>query len=59
MEAFLAHREQAEARFHKQEEGRWKKDCEMEEKRTEADKVNELQVIQLMIQALQNRGPLF
>ena len=59
MEVFLNYQEQAEERFHKQEEERWKKECEMEEKRREADKVHELQVIQLMLQTLQNRGPLF
>lgn len=48
MDAFLKHQMQAEERYAKQEEERWQKEMEFEEKRRKEDQEHELRMMELL-----------
>ena len=48
VEAFVKHQTEAAERFKKDEEERWKKECELEEKRREEDKQHEIRMMQML-----------
>ncbi len=54
-EAFLTHQEETEDRFRKQEEERWKKETEIEDKRRSEDRAHEIRMLEMMAQAFQGR----
>lgn len=55
IDAFLAHQEAAEERFERQEEERWTRETELEERRRREDREHEVRMFQIMAQAIQGR----
>lgn len=49
------HQEEAEERFRKQEEERWKKETELEDRRRSEDRAHEIRMLQMMAEAFQAR----
>ena len=50
MSAFMKFQAEAEERFEKREEERWKKEMEMEERRRKDDQKHEMQLMQMLLQ---------
>lgn len=56
IDAFLTHHEAAEERFVKQEEERWEKETELEDKRRSEDRAHEMRMLQIMAQGQGREG---
>lgn len=55
IDVFLAHQEETEERSKKQEDDRWKKETELEEKRRKEDRAHEMAMMQMIAQMFQGR----
>ncbi len=56
VEAFVKHQKEAEERFHKYEEERWKKETELEDRRRREDREHELQMMAMLAHMVQGRS---
>lgn len=52
----MKYQEKAEEKFLTQEDERWEKEKEMEKKRSEADRLHELNMLSLILQTFQNQN---
>ena len=55
MDVFLKSQVEAEERFQKREEERWKKEMELEERQRREDRQHQLQMMQMLGQMMQSR----
>ena len=56
METFFDQQRKADEDFQRRKEERWKKETEMEERRRQEDRVHEINMLQLILQALSGRS---